>query len=105
MEKLIHIIVVVAILISGSCKEKKIESKLQYGEYYVSGDIQIKNNDTIFNGRIKYYDSSDKLVADINFKDNLKLGKTTRYYNGKITQETNYYFDYENGLKSDYDTE
>jgi hypothetical protein len=105
MKKLVYILFLVEILISGGCKEeKKANNHIQYGEYNISGDIKIKNNDTILDGSIKYYDSSNKLVADVNFKDNQKLGKTVRYYNGKVIEETNYYFDYENGLKSDYDT-
>ncbi len=87
------------------CQEKAAYiGKLAYGEYFIRGDIRILNNDTILNGPIKYFDSSNRLIAVFTYKDNLKLGKAIRYQNEKIVQETNFYFDYENGLKLDYDS-
>jgi hypothetical protein len=85
-----------------SCKNKMNEIKV--GGYKIRGHIEVIKNDTIFEGPIEYYDSSNTLVEIAEFHKNKRQGYSTAYYpNGKILQITTYLDGYKNGGSVTYD--
>jgi antitoxin component YwqK of YwqJK toxin-antitoxin module len=86
-----------------SCKHRIRE--IEYGNYVLKGNIQVIGKDTIFDGPIEYFNSHGRIVSRINYSDNKKNGKEISFYaNGIPSQESNFYYDYENGISKLYDS-
>jgi hypothetical protein len=86
-----------------SCNEKVKSKKIRQGNLIVTGDIEISNNDTIFNGEIKYYDNNT-LVSKENYINNQRNGLSISYYaNGVIKEESQYTLGLINGFERQYD--
>jgi len=67
----------------------------------VEGDIRFVKGDTLYNGLIKIYNLSGKLISEINYKNNDKNGLSVNYdENGKVVGETNYYYGLKNGQQT-----
>mgnify|MGYP001285228123 CR=1 FL=1 len=80
------------------------EQLMRYQEGFISGDVFIDKNDTVFNGRVNFFDLKKKMIAIVEYTENIKNGKIKRFSNGKIEQESSYFYDYENGMKVEYDS-
>lgn len=84
-----YIVVLISLFII-SCKQNI--HRIEYEGNYVEGNIEIVGRDTIFNGPIKYYDSSNHLLAIQNFENGLKNGRGIRYSSNGIDSMKNYYY-------------
>ena len=95
---------IICLLILSSCfsLDKKLK-RYDNGEYIVEGYF---DNDTNYNGLVKYYDPVDNsLVYESYFVNNSLEGISTRYHkNGKKEHELPFEKDKVNGWKRYYDT-
>jgi MORN repeat variant len=87
------------------CACKNEAKEIQIGDEKVKGDIQIKSGDTIYNGLIKYFDSTNNLTEQALFQNNQRHGASSTYYpNGHIRQLTEYERGYQKGEVLFYDS-
>ena len=88
------------------CVEKNDSKKIVYDGYTIKGgDIKIVGKDTILNGVINFFDSTEKLKMIVEFKNSAKNGSYRDFFqNGNISQEINFADDKENGLYKVFDT-
>lgn len=69
----------------------------------MKGNISVVNGDTIFEGQIQYYDSSNKIVEVSEFQKNKRNGESVVFYpNGHVRQISTYIAGYKNGQSIAY---
>jgi antitoxin component YwqK of YwqJK toxin-antitoxin module len=87
-----------------SCKQSKIKRITYDGE--IAEGMILLGKDTIFNGDIKFYDSTGATLQRIvTYKNDIADGPGIYYYpNGKMSTSTNYSQGKENGFVFFYDT-
>lgn len=87
-----------------ACDGSQSRKIKRYGEF-AEGNISI-GKDTVFNGLIRFYDTSDyRLTSEAYYKHDSLHGERIDYHpNGKIASLLNYTMDEANGLASFFDT-
>src|SRR5690348_13972875 len=85
-----------------SCNDDSKIAKHHVGKFLVEGHFL---NDTIMDGRMKYYDESGKLISRINYQKGIKQGISVNYYlNGNVYDSVNFDQGFKNGFHYIYDS-
>ena len=92
------------IILLFGCKTDKSKRIIRFGEF-AEGNISI-GKDTVFNGLIRYYDTTtNRLTSKIFYKNDTVNGPSVDFHqNGKIASIANYIMGDEHGVTSFYDS-
>src|SRR5438105_2229339 len=84
-----------------SCSNLRNDKKVLVGDVYAVGQI---NKDTIYNGKINFYDTAtNKLVQSAEYKNGILEGESVDYFPNGTKQKLEYRNDEPNGELRRYD--
>jgi antitoxin component YwqK of YwqJK toxin-antitoxin module len=94
---------IISLFMLAGCNSNKY-SQINDGRYLVKGDITIQNDDTVYNGEMKFINNENHIETISNYKNNELEGNSTEYYpNGKIHFKISWVKGEKDGLEREYD--
>lgn len=104
IKKEVNILLCLFLLLIAGCSHSNVK-EMKVGDVDVKGNIRIEGTDTVYDGLMQFYDKDGYLMSAVNYEDGKINGAFIDYFrNGKIRQESQYFYGEQNGVFNIYDS-